>query len=121
MATVAQGWAAPAPAPSEADGPDIDAGAWRQGRELTTEEALGWILRQRGPRDRPRHSWSSLTPAELAVVKLVATGASSQAIAARLFVSPRTVSTHLSHVYAKLGVASRSELAAPAVEQGLTR
>jgi len=45
-------------------------------------------------------------------VRLVAEGLSNPEIGARLFMSRSTVKTHLSHVYAKLGVANRTELAA---------
>jgi DNA-binding NarL/FixJ family response regulator len=45
------------------------------------------------------------------VVRLAREGLGNKEIAARLFVSPRTVQAHLSHVYAKLGVSSRVQLA----------
>jgi DNA-binding CsgD family transcriptional regulator len=54
---------------------------------------------------------SPLTPQELQVVRLAATGATNRDIAARLFLSPRTVSHHLYRAFPKLGVASRTELA----------
>ena len=44
------------------------------------------------------------------VVRLVTEGLGNKDIGARLFISPRTVQTHLTHVYAKLGVASRVQL-----------
>jgi DNA-binding CsgD family transcriptional regulator len=52
-----------------------------------------------------------LTPAERRVAALVAEGRTNREVAAALFVTERTVSSHLSHVYAKLGVRSRTELA----------
>jgi DNA-binding CsgD family transcriptional regulator/tetratricopeptide (TPR) repeat protein len=54
----------------------------------------------------------SLTPTEQQVADLVAAGSTNREVAARLFISIRTVETHLASVYRKLGVRSRSELAA---------
>lgn len=50
-------------------------------------------------------------PAELEIVRLTVDGLSNPEIGARLYMSRSTVKTHLSHVYAKLGVANRAELA----------
>jgi len=55
--------------------------------------------------------WASLTPTERDVVRLVNEGLGNKDIATRLFISPRTVQTHLTHVYAKLGLSSRMQLA----------
>ena len=52
-----------------------------------------------------------LTPVEQRVVELVAAGRTNREVAAALFLSTRTVEGHLSHVYGKLGVRSRVELA----------
>lgn len=52
-----------------------------------------------------------LTPQEVQVVRLAVTGLSNRDIAAKLFLSPRTVAYHLSRAYPKLGVTSRNELA----------
>ncbi len=60
---------------------------------------------------RPPTGWASLTASELTVAQLVAQGLSNRDVAARLFVSPHTVSSHLRHVFTKLGVNSRVELA----------
>jgi DNA-binding CsgD family transcriptional regulator len=67
--------------------------------------------RGRGERKRPTSGWASLTPTERDVVRLVSEGLANKDIAARLFVSPRTVQTHLTHVYTKLGLTSRVQLA----------
>jgi len=53
----------------------------------------------------------ALTPQELQVVRLAATGATNREIGAQLFLSPRTVGSHLYRAYPKLGVSSRAELA----------
>jgi DNA-binding CsgD family transcriptional regulator len=88
---------------------DFDA-AWAEGAALSTEEAIGYAQRGRGERKRPATGWASLTPAERDVVRLVSEGLANSDIATRLFVSPRTVQTHLTHVYTKLGLTSRVQL-----------
>jgi predicted ATPase/class 3 adenylate cyclase/DNA-binding CsgD family transcriptional regulator len=85
--------------------------AWAGGAALSTEEAIAYAQRGRGGRKRASTGWDSLTPAELDVVKLVCEGLGNKDIAARLFVSPRTVQAHLTHVYTKLGLTSRVQLA----------
>lgn len=55
---------------------------------------------------------TALTPQELQIVRLAAQGLSNKEIAAQLFLSPRTVGSHLYRAYPKLGVLSRGELAA---------
>ncbi|MEV4031635.1 helix-turn-helix transcriptional regulator [Streptomyces umbrinus] len=55
---------------------------------------------------------STLTPQERAVARLVATGATNKQAALDLYISVKTVQYHLTHIYAKLGIRSRSELAA---------
>ncbi|GAA2417330.1 hypothetical protein GCM10010404_89830 [Nonomuraea africana] len=54
---------------------------------------------------------AALTPQELEVVRLAVTGASNREIGAQLFLSPRTVASHLYRAFPKLGVSSRAELA----------
>jgi predicted ATPase/class 3 adenylate cyclase/DNA-binding CsgD family transcriptional regulator len=88
---------------------DFDA-AWVEGATLSTEEAIAYAQRGRGQRKRPTSGWGSLTPTERDVVRLVSEGLANNDIAARLFVSPRTVQTHLTHVYTKLGLSSRVQL-----------
>jgi DNA-binding CsgD family transcriptional regulator len=93
--------------------------ALREGAELSLKEAIAYAGRGRGQRKRPSVGWESLTPTELDVVRLVATGASNRELADRLFISLNTVKIHLSHVFAKLGVSSRSELAALVARRGI--
>ena len=85
--------------------------AWAEGAALSTEEAIAYAQRGRGQRKRPTSGWASLTPTERDVVRLVSEGLANNDIATRLFVSPRTVQTHLTHVYTKLGLTSRVQLA----------
>ncbi|GAA4584085.1 LuxR family transcriptional regulator [Planotetraspora phitsanulokensis] len=61
--------------------------------------------------ERPATGWASLTDTERAVAALVAKGLTNRHAAAQMFLSPHTVSTHLRHVFSKLGIASRVELA----------
>jgi predicted ATPase/DNA-binding CsgD family transcriptional regulator/class 3 adenylate cyclase len=82
-----------------------------EGARLTLDEAVAYVRRARGSRRRPASGWGSLTPTELDVVRLVVDGLSNPEIGSRLFMSRGTVKTHLAHVYAKLGVANRTELA----------
>ncbi len=88
---------------------DFESG-WAEGAALSTEEAIAHAQRGRGQRKRPASGWASLTPTELDVVRLVSEGLANNDIATRLFVSPRTVQTHLTHVYTKLGLSSRVQL-----------
>jgi predicted ATPase/class 3 adenylate cyclase/DNA-binding CsgD family transcriptional regulator len=85
--------------------------AWAEGAALSIKEAIAYAQRGRGERKRPTTGWASLTPTERDVVRLVSEGLSNKGIATRLFISPRTVQTHLTHVYTKLGFNSRVQLA----------
>jgi DNA-binding CsgD family transcriptional regulator len=88
-----------------------------EGAGLSTEEAIAYAQRGRGERKRPTSGWGSLTPMEQDVVQLVREGLGNKDIGARLFISPRTVQTHLTHVYAKLGLISRVQLVQEAGRQ----
>lgn len=98
--------------------PSAFASAWESGTAMSVLEAVGYCARGRGTRKRPATGWDSLTPAEQDVVRLVAAGLRNAEIAARLFVSPQTVKSHLSHIFAKLNVATRAELAVLASRRG---
>jgi predicted ATPase/class 3 adenylate cyclase/DNA-binding CsgD family transcriptional regulator len=84
--------------------------AWADGAGLSTDEAIAYVRRGRGERKRPPTGWAALTPTERDVVRLVSEGLANKDIASRLFVSPRTVETHLTHVYTKLELKSRVQL-----------
>jgi DNA-binding CsgD family transcriptional regulator len=77
----------------------------------TALHALG-VRRRRTRPSRPSIGWDSLTPMESAVSQLVAEGLTNPEIGVRLYISRRTVETHLSHVFRKVGLASRTQLAA---------
>ena len=84
-------------------------------RDLARAEAVlreaGIRRGRRGTRGRPQIGWASLTPAEHAVAGLVAEGLSNPRIGERLYISHRTVQTHLAHIFAKLDIATRAQLA----------
>ena len=83
----------------------LDAAPWaeRTGAEL---RATGERVRRRAP-----ETLDQLTPQELRVALLVAEGATNREAAAALFVTPKTIETHLNNAYRKLGIRSRVELA----------
>ena len=60
-----------------------------------------------------------LSPRELQVLRLVAAGKTNRSIAAELFISDKTVARHVSNIFAKLGVDSRSAATAHAYQHGL--
>ena len=94
--------------------------AWEEGRGLALDDAVAYAARKGGGRKRPATGWASLTPAEREVVRLAGEGLRNDAIARRLFIAPGTVKVHLSHIFAKLGITTRAELAAQAASQELT-
>jgi DNA-binding CsgD family transcriptional regulator len=66
---------------------------------------------------RPSTGWESLTDSERRVAELVAEGATNREVAAALVISTHTVDSHLRHVFAKLGISSRVQLAAIVTRQ----
>ena len=68
--------------------------------------ASGETARRRDP-----STVSQLTPQELQVARFVAEGLSNKEVAAQLFLSPRTIDSHLRNVFSKLGITSRTQLA----------
>jgi DNA-binding CsgD family transcriptional regulator/tetratricopeptide (TPR) repeat protein len=91
--------------------------SWHVSRTDAALRSLGVRRGRRGPRSRPLTGWGSLTESERRIAELVAEGLSNPEIARRLFVSRRTVETHVSHVLRKLEVSSRVQLAAEAVRR----
>jgi class 3 adenylate cyclase/DNA-binding CsgD family transcriptional regulator len=97
---------------TEAAGIYADTGAFGDaGRVDEALRSLG-VRPKRARPQRPTFGWDSLTPTEVRVSQLVAEGLTNPEIGGRLFVSRRTVETHLAHVFRKLGFVSRSQLAA---------
>ncbi len=91
--------------------PELWQAAWREGAAITLDEAAAFAARGRGKRLRPAGGWDSLTPTEVEVARLAADGLSNPQIGERLFISRATVKAHLTHIYDKVGVANRTELA----------
>ncbi|MDT7783000.1 MAG: hypothetical protein QOF58_1419 [Pseudonocardiales bacterium] len=93
-----------------------DLGAtWDLRRAESRLRALGI---RRGPRSLHRRAtsgWDALTPAEVRIAGLVAKGLSNPDIAGELFLSRRTVQTHVSNILTKLGLSSRLEIVRGAV------
>ena len=92
--------------------------AWAEGAAMSTEEAIAYARRGRGERKRPASGWESLTPTERDVVRHAADGLGNKDIGERMFISPRTVQTHLTHIYAKLGLTSRIQLVQESARHG---
>jgi predicted ATPase/class 3 adenylate cyclase/DNA-binding CsgD family transcriptional regulator len=90
-----------------------------EGRALDPFEAVAWARRARGERKRPPGGWESLTPTEMEVARHAADGLTNPQIGERMFITRGTVKTHLSHIYTKLGLQNRSELAAQAARRAL--
>ena len=80
--------------------------------------ALGTRLCHWTHQDRPAFGWDSLTDTEQRVTDLVAQGLSNRQVANRVFLSTHTVAFHLRHIFWKLGITSRVQLARIAAEQG---
>jgi len=87
------------------------AAPWTDAATGSLDDAAATLTRGRGRRDRPSTGWESLTPTELDVTRLTSEGLSNPEIGARLYMSRSTVKSHLAHIYSKVGVANRTELA----------
>jgi DNA-binding CsgD family transcriptional regulator len=86
-------------------------GGWRVDELRAVERRLGLGAEPSGP--------DALTPREREVVSLLAEGLSNSQLAERLYISPRTAAVHVSNILAKLGMSSRTEVAAWAVREEL--
>jgi DNA-binding CsgD family transcriptional regulator len=83
----------------------LEAVPWAE-RARSELRATGDRVRARGPATR-----EELTPQELQVAMLVTGGKTNREVGAQLFLSPKTIEWHLGHVYRKLGIRSRAQLA----------
>lgn len=107
-------------------GEDVFAAAWTTGRALSLEaivaeagavepQPMVAVADPRSPDPAIRHG---LTAREVEVLRLLVAGEPDRAIAEALFVSPRTVGTHVANILAKLGVGSRTAAVAHAIRDG---
>lgn len=107
-------WLEPAMAEARAALPQrIADRAWESGRAMSSAQLLA-LAREAagGPRGgKTAMSAGGLSKRELEVARLVASGMTSRAIAERLFLSERTVESHLEHILTKLGFSSRAQVA----------
>jgi DNA-binding NarL/FixJ family response regulator len=94
--------------------------ALRDGARLSLAEAVAYAQRGRGEHADATHGWASLSPVERQVVELASHGLNNPDIARELFMSRNAVKAHLSHAYAKVGVANRTELARLAARHSQT-
>jgi predicted ATPase/class 3 adenylate cyclase/DNA-binding CsgD family transcriptional regulator len=81
-----------------------------EGATLSLEAAAEFASRLRVGKSRATVGWDALTPTERRVADLVAEGRTNAEVAKELLMGPETVKTHLSRVYAKLGVRNRKDL-----------
>ena len=88
------------------------------GEAIFSRQVAAAVLRRISP-EQPRRALKDLTPRELEVTDLLAAGLSNAAIAARLCLAPKTIGNHISAIFLKLGVATRSEAIVLARNAGL--
>jgi non-specific serine/threonine protein kinase len=100
--------------------------AWEAGRGLSAHAAVAEahqlaaaVREETATAVREPKTIHGLSLRELEVLRLLAAGRTNAEIAEQLFISPRTVTTHVSHIFAKLGVATRAEAIAFAHRHGL--
>lgn len=92
---------------------------WAEGSGLSFAATVAYLQRGRGNRKRPASGWDSLTSTEIQVVELVGEGATNPEIAAKLLMSVPTVKSHLTHVFAKLGITNRASLSAEVARRAI--
>jgi predicted ATPase/DNA-binding CsgD family transcriptional regulator len=95
---------------------------WRDGQAFSVEQAIAYAVAddQRINAQKPPPRIGNLTEREREVAALIAQGATNGAIAEALVISERTVERHVANIFAKLDFGSRTQIAALAVEEGLT-
>jgi DNA-binding NarL/FixJ family response regulator len=87
--------------------------------DMAIHDALALTLPPTESEAQPRDASFGLSPRELEVLRLLADGRSNQEIGRQLFISPRTVANHVTSIMNKLGLESRTAVAAWAIRQGI--
>jgi len=110
-------------------GEKVFAEAWAEGRAMTSEQVLAVQILGTKPisessstpptKSTPTYP-AGLTSREVEVLRLVAQGLTNEQVAEHLVISPRTVNTHLTSIYGKIGVSSRSAATRYAIEHHFT-
>lgn len=89
-------------------------------RSAERRQVVGTAVSTSGP-VAPPVAPHGLTSREVEVMRALATGASTVEVARELYVSPKTAKNHIAHIYAKLGVSSRTQAVAKALRQGIVK
>jgi DNA-binding CsgD family transcriptional regulator len=95
--------------------------AFAEGVTLPWPDAVAYAQRTRGERKRPGFGWDAVTPTEHRVIQLAVEGLTNAQIASQLLMGTETVKTHLSHIYTKLGVKNRAQLATAVADGSRSR
>jgi DNA-binding NarL/FixJ family response regulator len=89
-----------------------------RGESVLPPSVAAAVVRHLAGKEVPEEPMRPLTDRELEVLRLAAQGLTNYDIAQRLYISVRTVEAHLTHVYNKLGVSSRTEAVVRAIQRG---
>jgi DNA-binding NarL/FixJ family response regulator len=91
-----------------------------RGENTLHPQATSQLMKVREPQEEPPHKLYPLTPREQDVLSELTKGKSNREIASSLFVTEKTVKTHISNIFSKLHVQDRTQAALYAVKHGLT-
>ncbi|MFD1204692.1 response regulator [Sporosarcina contaminans] len=92
-----------------------------RGENTIHPHATAQLMKIRERKEEPPHFYNPLTPREQDVLSELTKGKSNREIAASLFVTEKTVKTHISNIFSKLLVQDRTQAALYAVKHGLTK
>ena len=107
----------------QAVGDETFSALFSAGRGMTMDQAVAYALhedasaaQQATTADMKPDAWAPLTPREQEVARLVASGMANRQIASKLVVTPATAAKHVEHIREKLGLTSRTQIAAWVLE-----